>query len=113
MLEVYRKILDLMTPREKRRFYLLMLLMPIMGLLEAISVGSVLPFLTVLSTPEMISENPWLSRIYDLGGFETEKQFVIVLGLIVHPEDRHPLCLDAVLADARLQPERPLPGRIP
>ena len=35
-----------------------------MGLLELVSVGSVFPFLGILSQPEMLTENRWLARAY-------------------------------------------------
>ena len=54
MLETYRKILDLLTARERRRFYLLLGLIMLMGVAQMVGVASILPFLAVLAKPETV-----------------------------------------------------------
>jgi len=47
MLSAYRKILDLLTRRERREFYRLIALTLVMGLIDVLGVASILPFLAV------------------------------------------------------------------
>ncbi len=51
MLDVMKKLFLLLSPRERRRFYAVMLMAIIGGLFEMVGVASVLPFLAVLSDP--------------------------------------------------------------
>ena len=56
VLETYRKILDLLTARERRRFYLLLGLIMLMGVAQMVGVASILPFLAVLAKPETVRD---------------------------------------------------------
>ena len=81
MVETYRKLLDLLTPRERRRFHLLLVLILCMGFAQSIGVASLLPFLAVLAEPEVIRTNEHLAAVYTYLGFTTDRGFLIFLGL--------------------------------
>ena len=49
-----KKILFLLTPSERKRAGLLLLMILIMALLDTIGVASILPFIAVLTNPELI-----------------------------------------------------------
>ncbi len=83
MLRNIWQIRDLLSPREQRRFLLLIGLILAMGLLEALGVASIFPFLAVLSDPTVVERNAILSRIYALGGFEDTQSFLVALGAAV------------------------------
>ena len=51
-----------------------------MGLVETAGVVSVLPFLAVLSNPELVRENAWLAAAHEWGGFESDRAFLVALG---------------------------------
>ncbi len=58
----------------------------IMALLDMIGVASILPFITVLTSPDLIETNPLLNRMFDfsnLFGVENNEQFVFALGVSV------------------------------
>lgn len=78
-----KKILDLLTLRERRRAYLLLVMILIMALLDTIGVASILPFLAVLGNPEVVQTNPWLSMVYQRLGYTTPESFLFFLGLVV------------------------------
>ena len=54
MLDVVKKLFLLLNPRERQRFYAVMLLALVSGLLEMASVAAILPFLAVLSDPARV-----------------------------------------------------------
>jgi ABC-type multidrug transport system fused ATPase/permease subunit len=86
MLPTLRNLLKLLTPRERRRGALVMLLMVAMAFFEVAGIASVMPFLTVMGDPGMIERNAYLSAVYTTLGFETHRSFLIalaVLGLVV------------------------------
>ena len=81
MIETFRKLRDLLMPRERRGLYLLLGILMVGGLFETFGVASVLPFMAVLSQPERIETTPKLAAIYDALGFTSPHHFLIFLGV--------------------------------
>ena len=78
-----KKLIKLLTPRELRQGYLLLLMIILMGLLDAIGVASIMPFMAVLSSPEIVDTNIYLKNTFNfLGkfGVDTKQQFLFFLG---------------------------------
>jgi|GEM_PF-5283370 len=71
MLRTYRMLLEIMTPGERKRFWLLLGITFCLAAVEAGSVISILPFLRVLSDPGLIETNEILAFVYDAFGFCT------------------------------------------
>jgi ABC-type multidrug transport system fused ATPase/permease subunit len=82
MLKAVRQIVDLLTAQEKRRSWILACMIVVMGLIDAIGVASVLPFLTVLTQPTVVSTNNVLAAIYQRIGFAGVDNFLLFLGTI-------------------------------
>jgi len=80
MRETYAKLIDLLDARERRRLALVFLMILGMGLVETAGVVSVLPFLAVLSNPDLVRENAWLAAAHAWGGFESDRAFLVALG---------------------------------
>lgn len=78
-----KKVLSLLTPHEKRRGLLVLVLVIGMALLEVAGVASVMPFLAVLGNPDIIETNQWLATLYGYSeaiGIQTTDQFLMLLG---------------------------------
>jgi ATP-binding cassette, subfamily B, bacterial PglK len=80
MLETYRKLLDLLTSAERRKFYLLLVMIMVMGVVQMVSVASVLPFLGVLANPQLIETSDKLAWVYGRLGFTSHHAFLMFLG---------------------------------
>ena len=80
MRDVYAKLMDLLDPRERRNFRLLMLLVLVMGLANMVGVAAVLPLLAVMADPGIIETNRWLAALYARSGADTPLAFLIPLG---------------------------------
>lgn len=80
MLETYRKIIDLLDAGERRNAALLLGMMLVMGMLDTISVGSVLPFISVVADPEVVKTNKYLNIVYNRLGFTSTNNFLLFLG---------------------------------
>ena len=76
------QILTLFKGREKKKLFLLLFGMFLMGIFEVIGVASIAPFIAVVSDPEVIQDNYYLSSIYLYFDFESENSFLSVLGLL-------------------------------
>ncbi len=85
-MQTVKKLLFLLTPHERRRACLLLVMILIMALLDMIGVASILPFMTVLTNPALIETNFVLNQMFEfseLFGVENNKQFLFVLGILV------------------------------
>ena len=85
-MENLKKILFLLTPKERRRAALLLIMILIMALLDMIGVASILPFMAVLTNPSIIDTNIILNHAFDASqifGVQTNKEFLFVLGILV------------------------------
>ena len=81
-----RKFLYLLTPQERRRASLLLLMITIMAILDMVGVASILPFMAVLTNPSLIETNFLLNTIFEasnLFGVENYQQFLFFLGVVV------------------------------
>ena len=85
-MEILKKLLFLLTPRERKYSYLLLIMIVIMALLDMIGVASILPFMAVLSNPDLINTNIILNtslKVSSIFGVKNEQQFIFALGVFV------------------------------
>lgn len=77
----YQKIFQILLPKDRVKFLLLMILSTITALIETAGVGSFMPFVYLLVDPTIIESNHYLKAVFDWGGFQSELRFIQVLGL--------------------------------
>ena len=85
-MQIIKKLLYFLTPKERKRAILLMIMVMIMALLDMIGVASIVPFMAVLTNPGLIETNTILKALFktlSIFGIETNQQFLFVLGAIV------------------------------
>lgn len=75
------KLIAVLTPHERRRGALVLLMMLALALLETIGVASIMPFLAVLGNPDVLNTNEYLAWLYRQGSFESVETFLFALGL--------------------------------
>ncbi len=81
-----KKILILLTSKERNRAILLLVMILIMAILDTIGVASIMPFIAVLTNPEIVEKNFFLGFIYNkskIFGVENINEFIIFLGFLV------------------------------
>ncbi len=83
MLNTYRKLYDLLDQRERRLALLVFGLMLFVALFEMAGIASVMPFIAVLSNPDVIETNRYLAFTYELLNFESRESFLFWLGVTV------------------------------
>jgi ABC-type multidrug transport system fused ATPase/permease subunit len=71
----------LLEQRERRMAWVVLGIMIASAISAAVMVGSILPFLTVLSNPSRIETVPQLAWAYEWFGFTTQYHFIVALGL--------------------------------
>ena len=77
----WRKLLSFFPSGERYRILALLFSTTISGLLQAVSVASILPFIAVVADPDLVFENGHLRRAYEYLGFDGINEFLIFLGL--------------------------------
>ena len=85
-MQTLKKILYLFTTQEYNQVLLLLVMMTIMALLEMAGVASILPFMAVVTNPDIIETNLILNKIFQFSskfGVENNRQFLFVLGVFV------------------------------
>jgi ABC-type multidrug transport system fused ATPase/permease subunit len=85
-MKTIKNFLFLLNNRERKKVILLIGMILVMAILEMIGVASILPFMAVLTNPDLIETNIILNSIYETSnsfGVENEKQFLFTLGVFV------------------------------
>tara|TARA_Y100000389_G_scaffold191381_1_gene217490 strand:+ start:1743 stop:3527 length:1785 start_codon:yes stop_codon:yes gene_type:complete len=85
-MQTFKKLIFLLTPNERKRAGLLMIMILIMSLLDMTGVASILPFMAVLTNPSLIETNSILNYIFEsssIFGVENNQQFIFALGVLV------------------------------
>tara|TARA_B100001057_G_scaffold500752_1_gene617582 strand:+ start:2654 stop:4447 length:1794 start_codon:yes stop_codon:yes gene_type:complete len=80
------KILDLLTLSEKKDLLILLILIFFMALIDMVGVASILPFIGILSNPEIIISNSFLNYFYTSSkslGVNDEGDFLFLIGILV------------------------------
>ncbi len=85
-MQTIKKLIFLLSPHEKKRAVLLLIMILIMALLDTIGIASILPFVAVLTNPDLIETNLLLNKMFfiaNIFGIQNEEQFLLSLGILV------------------------------
>ena len=86
MIQTFKKLIYLLTPQERKKKNLLVLMILMMALLDMLGVASILPFMVVLTNPDMSETNEIIKYIFQIAnnfGIETNQHFLFALGILV------------------------------
>ncbi|MBK1674841.1 ABC transporter ATP-binding protein [Ectothiorhodospira shaposhnikovii] len=81
MLETLRKTGRLIDRRDRSKVIILAILMIITAFMQTGAVASVMPFLAVLSDPEIVQSNSTFNAVFERLGFESTNSFLYFLGI--------------------------------
>ena len=85
-MNTFKQILNLLSPQEKKRAILLLILILLTAFIDVLGVASILPFIGLLTNPELIETNRYLSYLYsksNLIGIDSSEKFLFAIGIIV------------------------------
>lgn len=82
-LTTFQKALRMLTPREKKTGLWVLGLIILKGIGDVISVATVMPFLSLLGTPELVNTNPIANYFYTNLGFESIDGFIFAVGIAI------------------------------
>ena len=81
-----RKVIELFNSIERKRLIFLLCMILLMSLLEMLGVASILPFMMLVTNPEVIETNFFLNFLFQLSAtinIDTKKEFLILSGVLV------------------------------
>ena len=81
MITTLHRIWTLFTTPERRKAVLMLALVVLMAFAETAGVLSIMPFLSVLGRPDVISDTPWLRTAFEVSGLPDARSFTVALGL--------------------------------
>jgi ABC-type multidrug transport system fused ATPase/permease subunit len=85
-MQTFKKLLFLLSPHERKRAGLLLIMIIIMAFLDMLGVASILPFMVVLVSPDLLETNFFLNTIFQttkMFGVQNNQQFLFILGILV------------------------------
>lgn len=82
MIQDVRRIYDLLSQKQRLQAGALLLVTTSVAFFELIGVASILPFMAVLASPDTITTNKIINKVYTTLGFETHQSFLIFLGIL-------------------------------
>ncbi|MDY6459277.1 ABC transporter ATP-binding protein [Acinetobacter faecalis] len=82
MLESLKQLWKILTPLDKRKVIYVLILVMGMACVESAGVISIMPFLAVLSNPQIIEHQPVFGKLYTFIGADSVKQAIVYLGVI-------------------------------
>ena len=83
-MNIIKKFLILLSKHERKNAIVLLFLILIMAFLDMIGVASILPFVAVLTNPNVVETNAILNKMFQISkfvGVENNEQFLFVLGI--------------------------------
>ena len=82
-MQMFKKLLFLLTSHERKHAVLLLGMILVMSILDMMGVASIIPFISVLSNPDLVHTNRFLNEAYTKLRFEDPQQFLFALGILV------------------------------
>ena len=77
----FYRIYKLLNKRGKFDLIILLIMVILMSFFEVIGLGSVMPFIGVLSNPDLIEDNQILNNLYIYFNFQSVASFTLFLGI--------------------------------
>ena len=77
---MFRTLFSILQHRERRLFIIVLATVLVMALLEVVSIGAIVPFMGLLTQPEMVEQNRWLNWAYTTLNFSDPQGFLIFAG---------------------------------
>ncbi|MDB9985032.1 ABC transporter ATP-binding protein/permease [Gammaproteobacteria bacterium] len=81
MLNKIKKLFTLLTPSQRKRFYVIQVLIVFMSIGEIVGVASIIPFMSIVGDVSQLQEDTIFSWLYIISGSESESEFIFLLGI--------------------------------
>ena len=83
MFKLINNLFNLLSPYQRKRFYVLQLFVILMTIVEILGVASIIPFMALVGDMAQLQQDTFIAKFYQMSGINSESQFVFVLGICV------------------------------
>lgn len=83
MFHLAKELFALLTPSQRRRYYLLQAMVILMAFMELLGIASIGPFMALVADTQLIETNSILNSIYVASGVATHTEFLFIAGSFV------------------------------
>ncbi len=83
MFKLLKNLFELLSPNQRKRFYVLQFLVIITSVFEILGVASIIPFMALVGDMSQLEQNTFIAEIYRQSGITSESQFIFLVGLCV------------------------------
>ena len=83
MFKLVKNLFDLLSPNQRKRFFVLQFLVIVTSVFEILGVASIIPFMALVGDMSQLEQNTFIAEIYKQSGITSESQFVFLVGLSV------------------------------
>ena len=83
MFKLIGNLFNLLSPYQRKRFFILQLLVILMSIVEILGVASIIPFMALVGDMSQLQQDSFFGSLYKMSGITSESQFVFVLGICV------------------------------
>lgn len=85
-MKILSKLFVILPPSERKKLLILILLFLFSSLLDVLGIASILPFITILTNPDLINTNHYLNSFYNYSsniGVDSLRDFLFLIGVCV------------------------------
>ena len=83
MINTIKKLKEVLTRREMFKLLVLLGVFILMAFFQVLGIASLMPFIALVMEPDMVFENEWLLRAYNLFDFRSVQSFIIATGIVM------------------------------
>lgn len=83
MYKIITQFFKLLTPSQRKRFYVLQILVVLMAFTDVLGVASIIPFMALVGDMSILNQDTIISKVYKSSGIISETHFVFFLGMAV------------------------------
>ncbi len=81
MFKVLKEVFSLLNKEQRRRFYILQILIILMAFAEIIGIASIIPFMTLVGDLSILQQDNLIARVYQYSKITSEEEFIFLLGV--------------------------------
>ena len=83
MLESLKGLFMLLTSNQRKRFYMLQILVILMTIIEIFGVAAIIPFMALVGDMSQLQQDTFIGQVYQSSGIASESQFIFMLGIFI------------------------------
>ena len=81
MIKIIRDLFSVLTPSQRKRFYVLQILVMLMAITQIAGVASIVPFMALVADMNQLNQDTIFAQAYIISGINSEGLFVFLLGV--------------------------------